>query len=86
MTDFVTDGRYPEGMDTDTPPALAFSDPDRPAANDNAWAFGPPTVHTPRRRPDAPYARSANVILPLRFAERMPGWRRNAGAPYMFGR
>ena len=45
------------------------------AANDNVWAFGPPVVRAPRRRPDAPYARSANVLLPLRFAERMRGWQ-----------
>jgi hypothetical protein len=42
------------------------------AANDNAA----PVVRAPRRRPDATYAAAGNVILPLRFAERMPGWRR----------
>ena len=41
------------------------------AANDNAT----PVVRAPRRRPDATYAASGNVILPLRFAERMPGWQ-----------
>jgi hypothetical protein len=52
-------------------PALAAV----PAANDNDTTFARPVVHAPRRRPDATYARSANVILPLRFAERMAGWR-----------
>ena len=41
------------------------------AANDNAT----PVVRAPRRRPAATYAAAGNVILPLRFAERMPGWR-----------
>jgi hypothetical protein len=36
---------------------------------------GPPLVRTLRRRPGVSYARSANVILPLCFAERFPGWR-----------
>jgi len=42
------------------------------AANDNAT----PVVRAPRRRPDATYAAAGNVILPLRFAARMPSWRR----------
>jgi hypothetical protein len=45
------------------------------ASNDNAWE--PPVVHTPPRRPDAAYARSANLILPLRFARHMPEWARD---------
>ena len=47
------------------------------SANDNApedIRNVKPIVRVPRRRPDAPYAVAANVILPLRFAERMPGW------------
>ena len=36
---------------------------------------GRPLVRTLRRRPGVTYARAANVILPLCFAERMPGWR-----------
>jgi hypothetical protein len=51
-----------------------------PAANDNAYFVGAPVVRTPRRRSDATYARSENVILPLRFAERMPGWQPRPGA------
>jgi hypothetical protein len=43
------------------------------AANDNAGER--PIVRTPARRPDATYAHAANVILPLRFARRMPEWR-----------
>jgi hypothetical protein len=43
-----------------------------PVSNDNAWE--PPVVHTPARRPEAAYARSANLLLPLRFARRMPEW------------
>ncbi|HLK91377.1 MAG TPA: hypothetical protein VKZ18_15875 [Polyangia bacterium] len=46
--------------------------PPRPA-NDNTT----PVVRAPRRRPEATYAAAGNVILPLRFAERMPGWRRS---------
>ena len=46
-----------------------------PAANDNAYATGRPVVRVPRGRSDATYARSENVILPLRFAQRMPGWQ-----------
>jgi hypothetical protein len=41
--------------------------PERPA--------GPPLVRALRRRPGARYATAGNVILPLAFAERMPGWR-----------
>jgi hypothetical protein len=46
------------------------------AANDNAYTMGKPIVRAPRHRSDATYARSGNVILPLSFAQRMPGWRR----------
>jgi hypothetical protein len=52
------------------------------AVNDNAPPVeppvGPPLVRALRRRPGASYARSGNVILPLAFAERMPGWRARA--------
>ncbi len=48
------------------------------SANDNGTESGKeavrPIVRVPRRRPDAVYARSGNVLLPLRFAERMDGW------------
>jgi hypothetical protein len=46
-----------------------------PAANDNAFTLGKPVVRAPRGRSDATYARSDNVILPLRFAQRMAGWQ-----------
>ena len=46
-----------------------------PTANDNAWQ--PPVVRRPRGRPDAAYARSENLILPLRFARRLPEWARD---------
>ena len=36
---------------------------------------GPPLVRALRRRPGMTYATAGNVILPLTFAERMPGWR-----------
>jgi hypothetical protein len=36
---------------------------------------GPPLVRALRRRPGTSYASAGNVILPLAFAERMPGWR-----------
>jgi hypothetical protein len=43
-------------------------------SNDNAWE--PPVVRTPAGRPEAAYARSANLILPLRFARQLPEWAR----------
>jgi hypothetical protein len=45
------------------------------AANDNAYTTGKPVVRVPRGRADATYARSENVLLPLRFARRMAGWQ-----------
>ncbi len=48
---------------------------DAPPANDNAYTAGRPVVRVPRGRADRTYARSENVILPLRFAERMTGWQ-----------
>jgi hypothetical protein len=49
------------------------------AANDNAPqvepVVGAPLVRALRRRPGTTYASAGNVILPLRFAERMPGWQ-----------
>jgi hypothetical protein len=54
--------------------------PSAPAANDNAYAMGKPVVRVPRGRSGATYARSENVILPLRFARRMPGWQPSGGA------
>ena len=39
---------------------------------------GPPLVRALRRRPGTRYASAGNVILPLAFAERMPGWRARA--------
>jgi hypothetical protein len=50
-----------------------------PAANDNAYFVGAPVVRTPRGRSQATYARSENVILPLRFAQRMSGWHSRSG-------
>jgi hypothetical protein len=55
---------------------MVLRDDAPPPANDNRWAHEPPVVRALRRRPDATYACSANVILPLAFAERMPSWRR----------
>jgi hypothetical protein len=54
--------------------------PDVPPANDNAYAFGKPVVRVPRARTDATYARSDNVLLPLRFARRMTGWQAADGS------
>jgi hypothetical protein len=50
------------------------------ASNDNAWEA--PVVHRPAGRPEAAYARSDNLILPLRFARQLPEWARN-GRPEM---
>ena len=52
---------------------------DAPAANDNAYVTGTPVVRVPGGRTEATYARSENVILPLRFARRMAGWQLSAG-------
>lgn len=60
--------------------AAALTISSAPAANDNAYFAGAPVVRTPRCRSDATYARSENVILPLRFAQRMPGWQPRWGA------
>jgi hypothetical protein len=46
-----------------------------PASNDNAWE--PPVVRIPAGRPYAAYARSENLILPARFARRLPEWSRD---------
>ena len=44
------------------------------ASNDNAWEA--PVVRTPAGRPQSAYARSENLILPLRFARSLPEWAR----------
>ena len=56
--------------------------PDAPVANDNAYTMGQPVVRAPRGRSEATYARSDNVILPLRFAQRMTGWQRPGPVPF----
>lgn len=43
-------------------------------SNDNAWEA--PVVRIPPGRPYAAYARTQNLILPARFARRMPEWSR----------
>ena len=52
---------------------------DNARAEDDARAETPPIVRTPRGRPQATYACAAGVILPLRFARRMDGWRAARG-------
>ena len=42
-------------------------------ANDNG--DGPPAVRIPDGRPESTYAHRGNLILPLRFARLMDGWR-----------
>ena len=39
-----------------------------------------PIVRISRRRPEVSYAVAGNVILPLCFAQRMPGWAPLGGA------
>jgi hypothetical protein len=46
-----------------------------PVSNDNGWE--PAVVRRPAGRPEAAYARSANLILPLRFARLLPQWARD---------
>ena len=41
--------------------------------NDNCWKERP-VVRALRRRQDETYARWENLILPMRFAVRMPSW------------
>ena len=41
---------------------------------DSAPSVDRPVVRMLRRRPGVTYARVANVILPLCFAQRMSGW------------
>ena len=41
---------------------------------ESALSFDKPVVRMLRRRPQITYARVANVILPLCFAQRMSGW------------
>ena len=48
-------------------------------ANDNCWKERP-IVRALRRRPDETYARWENLILPLRFAVRMPSWAETPAA------
>jgi len=58
----------------DNTPAATAETPEPPP--------GPPLVRALRRRPGMRYATAGNVILPLAFAERMPGWRaRSAPRP-----
>lgn len=46
------------------------------SANDNAKATeGRPVVRSPKNRPELVYAQQGNLLLPLRFARRMPGWK-----------
>jgi len=44
-------------------------------ANDNALPERP-EVRIPAGRPEHTYARFGNLLLPLRFAQRMEGWTR----------
>jgi hypothetical protein len=65
-------------MANDNAPPVAPAELSEPAAPPIALAESPcgaPLVRALRRRPGARYATAGNVILPLAFAERMPGWR-----------
>lgn len=44
-------------------------------ANDNGVIDERPAVRVPVGRPEQAYAHQGNLILPLRFARLMPGWR-----------
>jgi len=54
--------------------------PVEPAASEPE-AAPMPLVRALRRRPGARYATAGNVILPLAFAERMPGWAAGQAQP-----
>jgi len=47
---------------------------DAPVANDNGSDPDAPTVSIPADHAEHAYACSGNLILPLRFAQRLPGW------------
>jgi hypothetical protein len=55
--------------------------PSVPAAAPESEIAPMPLVRALRRRPGARYATAGNVILPLVFAERMPGWRARKAQP-----
>ena len=48
------------------------------SANDNGDAIqeAPVVVMIPKGRPEHTYARFGNLLLPMRFAQRMEGWTR----------
>jgi len=48
--------------------------PTKPPANDNGTDDRPPHVIAPTGHPERTYARAGNLLLPLRFARRMPSW------------
>ena len=64
-------------MDIDTLEAFAATIVSARPDNDNGTPPEPAVVRSLRRRRNATYASSGNVILPLKFAERMPGWQRS---------
>jgi hypothetical protein len=55
--------------------------PRKPPANDNGTDDEPPRVFAPDGHPERTYARAGNLLLPLRFARRMPAWRDRHHAP-----
>jgi hypothetical protein len=67
-TAIANDNGPPPGPPGESATALAPAAPQEPPA-------GAPLVRALRRRPGARYATAGNVILPLAFAARMPGWR-----------
>ncbi len=48
----------------------------KPKNNDAPVPDERPVVVVPRGRPGSAYARSGNLLLPVRFARRMPEWNR----------
>ena len=54
--------------------------PTKPPANDNGTDDRPPRVIAPTGHPERTYARAGNLLLPLRFARRMPSWGDGAAA------
>jgi hypothetical protein len=52
--------------------------PDQPTNNRAVLTDERPVVIVPRGRPGMTYARSGNLLLPARFARRMPEWTRPA--------
>jgi hypothetical protein len=58
---------------------VSAADGAMPPGSPNPFLQETPQVIVPRGRDHLTYARAGNLILPLRFALKMPEWRRRPG-------